>query len=778
MGYNLKMDRKHASVEAENVRLRVDEESGLPDLGESFEVLDLIGHGGMGSVFRVKSKADGSILAAKVLRRELLDDRASLKRFEQEADAIARLDHPGIVNVHGRASTTQGVPYLLMDYVEGESLDSRIEKEGGLDPARTISIFEQVAEALEYAHGKGVIHRDIKPSNIILSKSETGLETAKLVDFGIARVLEGESRETCDLTATGDVFGSPAYMSPEQCLGFMLDERSDLYSLGCTIYETITGSTPFSADNPVQMVVKQIHDEPPALPSEYRGNRLSRFLNEIIFHCLEKDQKLRYQSARELKEDLAGLRQGTAKPKYRIGRGIKPTFTRRQTIGAVSLAIVLLGLFGSTRDIFSLLFSSTYSLLFVLAVTMTGVIAFAVSARDNLARIRNGLTTARQWWLTATQISLVCLGLAFLPSIIRAVIFGYAPLPYWVVELEFAAITAQMVFSVLTALLGIRYLTGSSTRQMKPASIAVQTCITVSILLPVSALLIPEQLSKLPEFLAEKCYRVRPELALSLYDLADRIHPESRFILAERALVEEWLKHYDAALADMQRLAERGQEDDYYLARHARMALEAGDLKEARHIATRLINHPRLAGDGHRLKAVCLAASGRHAEAVLQMRRSSDYNVSYVPDWSPFYEVGSLIALGMHDQAMSHLDDFARGSSSERVKSNVLKGILLDREGKHKLAESSFAAAAIMDDPSHGSRRMHWGVNDHLALAYANQRLGRPEQSRYNMDRASYFGLGKEDLAASLCMEYSGLDLSWDREQGNHKMGRMTEDSE
>lgn len=761
------MDREHASVEAENVRLRVDEDAGLPDLGESYEVIDLIGHGGMGSVFRVKDKADGSILAAKVLRRELLDDRASRKRFEQEADAIARLDHPGIVNVYGRASTTDGVPCLLMGFVEGESLASVIEKEGGLDPARTISIFEQVAEALEYAHGNGIIHRDIKPSNIILGKNETGLETAKLVDFGIARVLEGESRETCDLTATGDVFGSPAYMSPEQCLGFMLDERSDLYSLGCTIYETITGSTLFSADNPVQMVVKQIHDEPPALPSEYRGNRLARSLDEIIFHCLDKDQKQRYQSARELKEDLAGISQGSLKPKYRISRGIKPTLTTRQTIGAVSLAIVLLGLFGSTRDIFSLLFSSTYSLLFVLAVTLAGITAFAVSARDNIARIRNGLTTARQWWLSATQVSLVCLGLAFVPSIIRAVAYGYAPLPYWVLDLEFTAIAAQVVLSILTALLGIRYLLSSSTRQIKPATMVIQTCITVAILLPASALLIPEQLSQLPAFLAGKCYRVRPELALSLYDLADRIYPESRFILAERALVEERLRHYDAALADMKRLAERGQESDYLLARHARMALEAGDLEEVERFAARLINHPELAGDGHRLKAVWHAASGRHAQAVLEMHRSSGYNVSYVPDWSPVYEVGSLIALGRYDEAMSRLDDFSRGRSGDRVKSNVIKGILLDRQGKHKLAEGFFATAAIMDDPSHGSRRMHWGVNDHLALAYANQRLGRTEQARYNMERANYYGLDKQDLTAALSMQYSGLDIDWDREQQN-----------
>ncbi|MGD9680608.1 MAG: protein kinase [Candidatus Obscuribacterales bacterium] len=762
------MDRKHASVEAENVRLRVDEDAGLPDLGESYEVLALLGHGGMGSVFRVKNKADGSILAAKILRRELLDDRASLKRFEQEADAIARLDHPGIVNVHGRASTPDGIPYLLMDFVEGESLASVIEKEGGLDPARTISIFEQVAEALEYAHGKGVIHRDIKPSNIILSQNESGVETAKLVDFGIARVLEGESRETCDLTATGDVFGSPAYMSPEQCLGFMLDERSDLYSLGCTIYETITGSTLFSADNPVQMVVKQIHDEPPALPSQYRGNRLARLLDEIIFHCLDKDQKQRYQSARELKEDLAGIREGILKPKYRIGRGIKPTITTRQTIGAVALAIVLLGLFGSTRNLYEFMFSSKYSLLFLLVVSLAGISVFAVSARDNIARIRSGLTTARQWWLTATQISLVCLGLALVPSIIRVVVLSHEPLPNWVLELELIATAAQIVFAILTALLGIRYLSSSSTKQIKPLALVVQTGITIAVLLPASALFVPTQLAMLPEFLAGRCYRVRPELALSLYSLADWINPKSNYILAERARVEEWLEDYDAALADMKRLEERSREEEYYLTDHARMALKAGDLKETGRIATRLINNPKLAGDGHRLKAVWLAASGRHDEAILAMHRSRDYNVSYVADWSHVYEVGSLIALGLHDQAMSRLDDFTRGGSSDRVKSNVLKGILLDREGKHKLAESFFAAAAIMDDPSNGSRRLHWRRDERLALAYANQRLGRPEQARYNLERASYYGLGKNDLAAALSMEYSGLDLNWDREQQKH----------
>jgi len=154
---------------------------------------------------------------------------------------------------------------MVMDYLDGECLAQVISREGFLDVERSLEIFLSVAEALEHAHWKGVIHRDLKPSNFIPTKTENGSDFAKIVDFGIAKILPTGDQLTQQLTQTGETFGSPFYMSPEQCKGDQLDFRSDIYSFGCVMFETLTGKPPFSGQNPVKTILKHLTKTPPEL---------------------------------------------------------------------------------------------------------------------------------------------------------------------------------------------------------------------------------------------------------------------------------------------------------------------------------------------------------------------------------------------------------------------------------------------------------------------------------------------------------------------------------
>jgi serine/threonine protein kinase len=286
-------------------------------LGEDYEVLTLLGQGGMGFVYKVKDKRKNQTVAVKVVRPELATDERALKRFEQEAEAAMGLLHPNLVPVYGQGMTEAGAPYLVMEYQEGTPLDKVLKQETRIDSERAVDIFMQICDALEHAHAKGIVHRDLKPSNVVLTKTKGNKDLVRIVDFGIAKVLASpESRETFDLTHTGDLFGSPSYMSPEQCMGYRLDPRSDVYSLGCVMYEVLSGRPPFISDNPVQTIVKHLSDVPQRLvgsQSDYKD--IPPTLESLVLRCLEKDPRNRYQSMAQLRTDLSNIQTGE-KPVY------------------------------------------------------------------------------------------------------------------------------------------------------------------------------------------------------------------------------------------------------------------------------------------------------------------------------------------------------------------------------------------------------------------------------------------------------------------------------
>jgi len=351
----------HVDVQA--VRSSAANHAEFPDLGDRYEVLNKVGQGGMGAVYKVKDKALDKEFAVKVMNSNLVQDKVSVKRFEQEAQAASSLTHANLAAVYGFGVSKAGSPYLVMDYLDGQTLEQTLKQEGFLDVSRALDIFIQAAEAIADAHMKGVIHRDIKPSNIILEKRE-GIDFVKIVDFGIAKVLPSQQKAYENLTQTGDIFGSPLYMSPEQCQGNMQDRRSDIYSLGCVMYEALTGVQPYAAENPIKIILKHIHEDPQPINTLKNDYKIPADLDKAILHCLEREPDDRYQSTDELVRDLRKIRDGfkiqiKAARKKPEPTGPMPAGSRRsqgmQDISLRRRRLIVLGFCAATMGILAAL---------------------------------------------------------------------------------------------------------------------------------------------------------------------------------------------------------------------------------------------------------------------------------------------------------------------------------------------------------------------------------------------------------------------------------------
>lgn len=254
----------------------------------------------MGTVWKVYDKQLAETFAIKVLKPELISDATALKRFEKEANLASDLTHANIAAIFGPGTDDKGRPYIIMRFVDGESLADILAREGKFSEERALDIFSQICEALSHSHMKGIVHRDIKPSNIIISKTESGGDMVHIVDFGIARCVYDEVTKTQALTKAVDVFGSPRYMSPEQLLGQTATEKSDIYSLGCVLYEMLTGAPPFTDDNPVKLILQHI-SEPPDL------SKVPVKLQSILYLCLAKEPEMRLPSIGHIQERLSML---------------------------------------------------------------------------------------------------------------------------------------------------------------------------------------------------------------------------------------------------------------------------------------------------------------------------------------------------------------------------------------------------------------------------------------------------------------------------------------
>ncbi|MBX9947952.1 MAG: protein kinase [Candidatus Obscuribacterales bacterium] len=284
-------------------------------VGERYRVQSLIGHGGMGMVYKVEQIYLGKELALKILHSRSATD-VTVRRFHHEAQAVFGIDHPSLISVHDFGLLDQRIPFLVMDYVQGCSLADRIKMQGTLTVHEAVPIFLRICFGLGYAHDHGVIHRDVKPSNIMLSDGMSPSEDGcvKIVDFGIAKFTQLEASDVQALTRTGEVFGSPLYMSPEQCSGSSVDQRSDIYSLGCVFFEVLTGTTPFVGANALSTMMRHMGENPPTLKEASLGKDFPPLLEQIISRMLAKRASERYQNLSQVAVDLAALERSMVDP--------------------------------------------------------------------------------------------------------------------------------------------------------------------------------------------------------------------------------------------------------------------------------------------------------------------------------------------------------------------------------------------------------------------------------------------------------------------------------
>ena len=264
------------------------------EFGPRYRIECLLGRGGMGAVYKAYDKELNRVVALKLVRPELTADASSMRRFKQELLLASKISHKNILRIHDLGDV-EGVKFISMAYVEGEDLQHALEREKRLPLARALNITRQLCAALDAAHAEGVVHRDLKPQNILIDQADN----AYVSDFGLAKSLE---RSAAIMTRTGEVLGTPRYMSPEQVEGKPADHRSDIYSLGLIAYEMVTGDLPFQGDSALQVMYQRITDKPKS-PKELNPD-LPDYLVRIVLRCLERSSDSRYQQARDVLRDL------------------------------------------------------------------------------------------------------------------------------------------------------------------------------------------------------------------------------------------------------------------------------------------------------------------------------------------------------------------------------------------------------------------------------------------------------------------------------------------
>jgi serine/threonine-protein kinase len=293
-------------------------------LNNRYALGEMIGTGGMADVYIGDDTRLNRKVAIKVLRRDLARDPSFVARFRKEALAAGGLNHPGIVSVYDSGEDNNS-PYIVMELVSGKTL-RQVMQAGEISQSRALEIIEGILQALEYSHNEGIVHRDIKPGNIMIT--DTG--DIKVMDFGIARATDDIG---ATMTNTWNVIGTAQYLSPEQATGEMADGRSDLYSLGCLMYELLTGRPPFTGDTPVSIAYQ--HVSSPITPASQVKPGLNTDLDRMLEVVLSKDPKNRYQDASAMLADLQRVMRGEP-----VTTKIQKVFPRRKLISAVGVTII------------------------------------------------------------------------------------------------------------------------------------------------------------------------------------------------------------------------------------------------------------------------------------------------------------------------------------------------------------------------------------------------------------------------------------------------------
>ena len=272
-------------------------------IADRYRIVELLGRGGMGVVYKVEHIHIGKLMAMKLLHGELARDKNTIRRFQREAEAASRLSHPNTVQVFdfGRS---EGLMYLVMEYLEGRDLGELVREEGHLDFERVARIGTQICASIAEAHANGVVHRDLKPENVMIIRTSDGREIAKVLDFGLAKLRDHAG--SVSVTRAGAIVGTPYYMPPEQIRGETVDARGDIYAVGALLYKAATGVPPFVAKTPMGVLTKHLTEEL-VLPSRRSGFHLPGEADAIIGRAMEKDVARRHQNADELRAESGRL---------------------------------------------------------------------------------------------------------------------------------------------------------------------------------------------------------------------------------------------------------------------------------------------------------------------------------------------------------------------------------------------------------------------------------------------------------------------------------------
>ncbi|MEZ4392219.1 MAG: serine/threonine-protein kinase [Polyangiales bacterium] len=284
--------------QVDGTSLRIDGPATDPYIGtrilDHFRIARVIGSGGMGIVYEAQDEALGRRVAIKILHRDLLSNKDIVARFHREAQIAHQLDHPGIVRVVLFGQLPDQNLYLVLEFLEGPTLLEALEASGAFEVARAVKIVAQVGDAVGYTHTRGIIHRDLKPENIILTKREGDPEFPKVLDFGIAKTLVSANSF---VTQSGLIFGTARYISPEGASGDPVDQRSDVYSLAVIAYQLLTGRTPFDAEEPVQLLMKHLHEPAPPMSRWPAGQRVPEAVADVVMRALAKNADARHPDA-------------------------------------------------------------------------------------------------------------------------------------------------------------------------------------------------------------------------------------------------------------------------------------------------------------------------------------------------------------------------------------------------------------------------------------------------------------------------------------------------
>ncbi len=270
-----------------------------------YYMMERVGSGAMSVVYKARQDPIDRIVAIKLLKKEWSNDPLTVKRFQREAKAVSMLRHPNIPSIMDIGTADSGQPFFVTEFIEGSSLEQVLEKESALEQERATRIFAQVCDAMAHAHRHGLIHRDLKPGNVMIIKGING-DIVKLVDFGIVKYAKSQAASQ-QLTQKGEIWGSPVYMSPEQCSGAELDTRTDVYSLGTVMYEALTGKGAFDGKTIPIILTKQLYEMPADFASAAPDKTISKKLEDIVFRALQKSPDKRHQSMEEFKLALEAV---------------------------------------------------------------------------------------------------------------------------------------------------------------------------------------------------------------------------------------------------------------------------------------------------------------------------------------------------------------------------------------------------------------------------------------------------------------------------------------